>query len=116
LYINVSWYCIQNKMFNFSRQRVLQRSTGYVVFIYHFRGGWQVYVETVACTEYSESTLSHINRFTVNPNTLSSPSNVRQLITHSLILIILVTSLDGNKYVGLPLPLGSADIAIPVSF
>jgi hypothetical protein len=48
------------------------------------------FLYTVACTKCSVPPPLHINRFT--PNTLFSISKVRQLITHTAILIILVTS------------------------
>jgi hypothetical protein len=45
-------------------------SKGYVVVVYSHLRGWQVYVETVACTEYSVSPLLHINRFTSPQHTM----------------------------------------------
>ncbi len=76
----------------------------------------QRYCRTVTCTEYSVLPLSHINRFihshnlyrtllqcnrfTVTPRTIP-PSNVRELITHSSFLVILVTSPgDYNLHIG----------------
>jgi hypothetical protein len=57
-----------------SHQRVSKRSIGYIVsYTSHFRG-WQVYVETLLdCAVYrvQHPPLSHINKFTVSPNTHS---------------------------------------------
>jgi hypothetical protein len=67
------------------------------------------FLDTLACTKCSVSPPSHINRFTVTPVTcpvtLCSASKVRQLITHTAILIILVTSETTSIRNGLDLPL-----------
>jgi hypothetical protein len=75
--------------------RVSERSIGYVVFYFHFRG-WQICVETlfdcgayrVQCTPYVTHQQSECH-----PQRTLYPSNVRQLITHSPILSILVIAL-----------------------
>jgi hypothetical protein len=69
-------------------------------------GGWQAYVETLlGCGVFNvQSTcvppLSRINRFIVTVNIILPPK-VRQLITHSPILIILVISETANIRIGL---------------
>jgi hypothetical protein len=70
------------------RDRKSIQVTSYLFF--SFQGVAGLCKVTVA---YSAPTLSQINRFNVTPNTLSlySSSSLRQLITHSPILIILLT-------------------------
>ncbi len=45
----------------------------HVAVVYSHLMGWQVYVETVPCTEYSVSPLLHINKFTSPPPPFQRP-------------------------------------------